>query len=375
MTYIHRNQESAITQALDDGKIAIIYGPRQVGKTTMARKIAETIDPDYLYLNCDEPDVAIALSNKTSVELALYIGANKMIIIDEAQRVQNIGITLKLLADNYKDIKIIATGSSSFELVNSINEPLTGRAYYYHVWPLSIHELPGNDIDKKRQLAHSLVYGQYPVIALNLAADKDRYMSNLTQNYLYKDLLSVGVVRSEATLIRLLQLLAAQIGGQVSMNGLATSLGVDVSTVRRLIDLLEKAFVIHTLKPYSTNYRKSIRKQTKIYFVDLGVRNTLIGNFKPLETREDKGALWENFCVNELRKSNMLLSIPANDYFWRNYIGAEVDYLQERFGHLAAYEFKWSVSKNPRLPKAFVDEYGTTDLTVINSENFVSKLG
>lgn len=375
MTYIHRNHEPAITQSLYDGKIAVIYGPRQVGKTTMARNIAESVDPQYLYLNCDEPDVASALSNKTSVELALYIGASKMIIIDEAQRVNNIGITLKLLADNYKDLKIIATGSSSFELANSINEPLTGRAYYYYVWPLSVNELPGNDSDKKRQLAHSLVYGQYPVIALNLTADKDRYMANLTQNYLYRDLLNAGVIRSEAILIRLLQLLALQIGSQVSMNELANNLGIDVTTVRRLIDLLEKAFVIHTLKPYSTNNRKTIRKQTKIYFVDLGVRNTLIGNLNSIDKRDDKGALWENFCVNELRKHNMLLSLPANDYFWRDYIGAEVDYLQEKNGQLTTYEFKWSASKNPRLPKAFVDEHGSTDLTVINSENFVSKLG
>ncbi len=374
MKYIKRNHESGIVDTLKEGKIAVLYGPRQVGKTTLAKNIATNIDPDYKYLNCDEPDIALSLSNKTSTELAHVVGSSNMVVIDEAQRVENIGITLKLLADNFKDIKVLATGSSSFELADSINEPLTGRAYYFTIWPMCVSELPGDNLEKTRLLKQLLIYGQYPEIALNTATNKDRYLANLTNNYLYRDLLSIGAIRSESTLVSLLKLLALQIGSTVSFNELANSLGLDVSTVRRLIDLLEKAYVIHSLMPLTGNSRGSIRKQRKIYFVDLGVRNALLGRLMPLEVRDDVGALWENFCINELRKSNLLLSMPANEYFWRNYIGAEVDYVQIQNDMTRVYEFKWSSKRRVKIPKAFVDSFGSPEFTVINQKNAVELL-
>jgi predicted AAA+ superfamily ATPase len=372
MQYIKRKYEQNIIDTLNEGKIAILYGPRQVGKTTLAKNVASKIDPDYRYFNCDEPDIAISLGNTTSTELAHIVGASKIVVIDEAQRIDNIGITLKLLADNFENLKVIATGSSSFELADSINEPLTGRAYYFNIWPMSISELPGTELEKNRLLNNMLIYGQYPEIALNTTTNKDRYLANLTNNYLYRDLLNIGVIRSEATLVSLLKLLALQIGGIVSFNELANSLGLDVSTVRRLIELLEKAYVIHTLLPLSNNDRKSISKQRKIYFVDLGVRNALLGSLMPIELRNDTGALFENFCVNELRKNNMLLAMPANDYFWRNYIGAEVDYVQIKNGKINAYEFKWSAKKQAKIPKAFSDKYQVSEFSFLNSNNAIN---
>lgn len=369
MVYFPRIAESIIRQALDDSKIAVLYGPRQVGKTTLSRHIANAIDDHYRYWNCDEPDIALALSGKTSTELSRLLGTSGTIVIDEAQRVRNIGITLKLLADNYPQLRVIATGSSSFELANAINEPLTGRAYYTTIWPLSLGEIAkGNKLEAMRVLNDLLILGSYPVVALRETADVLRYLGNLTQNYLYRDLLSHGVIRSEDTLVRLLKLLALQIGSEVSLSSLARDLQIDVATVKRLIDLLEKAFVIHRLTPLSSNRRIGVRKSQKIYFVDLGVRNYLIGNVNPVDLRTDMGALWENFCVNELRKRQSITSGPVTSYFWRDYSGAEVDYIEERDGTLYPYEFKWGKA-SPRLPKAFQTNFISEPLTVVSPNN------
>lgn len=366
MNYIHRIIEQPIHQALADHKMVVLYGPRQVGKTTLAKHVAQSIDPDYRYLNCDEPDVALRLTNKSSTELIRTVGAAHTVVIDEAQRVENIGITLKLLADTFPHLRIIATGSSSFELSNAVNEPLTGRAYYYEVWPFALTELaPGNSLEQERLLSSLLVYGGYPAIALNTVQNVDEYLANLTQNYLYRDLLSQGVIRSETVLRQLLQVLALQIGGLVSLSELGQMVGAEVATVKRLIELLEKAFVIHRLLPLLRNQRDSIKKQYKIYFTDLGVRNQLIGNVNPLELRSDIGALWENFCVNELRK-NRAVNRP-NDYFWRNYAGAEVDYVREEQGKLQPFEFKWA-KHTARLPRQFAQLYDPQPLQVISRD-------
>ena len=371
MDYIHRHQEQPIIEGICDGKIAIIYGPRQIGKTTLAKSVAKKLDPNYKYLNADEPDVALALSGRSSTELRLYIGPVKTLVIDEAQRVSNIGITLKLLADTMPEMKVIATGSSSFELSDSVNEPLTGRAYYYTIWPLALSEVADDPVEQRRHLEDQMIYGQYPAIALGQVADKKRYLANLVQNYLYRDLLSVGVIRSEAVLLKLLQLLAYQIGNQVSINELASELRQPQATVANLIDLLEKAFVIHRLHPYAKNVRNTIRKQSKVYFTDLGVRNALIGRLAPLDSRDDRGSLWENYVVNEMRKINSTRSFPYNDYFIRDYSGSEVDYIQEREQVLTGFEVKWSPKKIARAPKVFTEASEMTEFHVVNSDNFV----
>jgi len=369
MKYVKRLIEPYVNQTLADGKIAVIYGPRQVGKTTLARYLATQIDPEYKYLNCDEPDVALALTNKTSTELKYFIGSPKVVVIDEGQRVENIGVTLKLLADNYPKLKVIATGSSSFELANAINEPLTGRAYYFTMWPLALSELSGDTVEQRRLLEALLIYGSYPVVALHEVTDITRYLGDITSNYLYKDLLSHGVIRSETVLINLLKALALQSGGEVSLSELSRLVNVDISTIKRLIDLLEKAFIIHRLMPLSKNLRSGIRKMQKVYFTDLGVRNYLIGNLNPTNLRHDSGALWENFCVNELRKQTLPLAEPINDYFWRNYAGAEVDYIQQRADKLYAYECKWG-AKKPHLPKAFKNDFMVESFTTISPTEF-----
>ncbi len=369
MPYIKRLLEPYIKQTLSDNKIAVIYGPRQVGKTTIARHLAAEIDPDYKYLNCDEPDVAVALADKTSTELRIFIGSPKIIVFDEAQRVKNIGVTLKLLADTYPDLKIIATGSSSFELANAINEPLTGRAYFFTMWPLALSELSKDPVEQRRMLESLLIYGSYPVVALHEVNDITRYLGDVTTNYLYRDLLSHGVIRSEAVLVSLLKALALQAGGEVSLSELSRTVGVDVATVKRLMDLLEKAFVIHRLSPLSKNPRSGIRKLNKVYFTDLGVRNYLIGNLNATDLRSDQGLLWENFCVNELRKQTGPLAEPINDYFWRNYAGAEVDYIQQKADKLYPYEAKWG-SKKASLPKAFKDDFDSQPLQVISPSDF-----
>lgn len=373
MKYIHRFLEPYIRQTIDDSKIAIIYGPRQVGKTTLAKHLATEIHHEYRYLNCDEPDIAASLTHKTSTELKSFVGKSEIIVIDEAQRVRDIGITLKLLADTYPDLKIIATGSSSFELANAINEPLTGRAYYFTLWPLALREISNDVTEQKRLISSLLVYGAYPVVALHKVNDITRYLGDVTANYLYKDLLNQGVIRSEAVLVLLLKALALQTGGEVSLSELSRTVSVDVATIKRLMDLLERAFIIHRLSPLSRNPRRGIRKQNKVYFTDLGVRNYLIGNLNATSLRTDSGSLWENFCVNELRKSTQPLAEPVNDYFWRNYAGAEVDYMQQKQGKLYPYEFKWG-SKKPYLPKGFTDDFISEPLKTVSPTNFSALL-
>ncbi len=369
MKYIKRAVENVVIEALDDHRIAILYGPRQVGKTTLATHIAAARDPNFRYLNCDEPDVAESLTNKTSTQLKAYLGDAKMVVVDEAQRVTNIGISLKLLADRFPEINIIATGSSVFELANKINEPLTGRAYYFDVLPLSLGELSSDPVEQSRLLTHVMMYGSYPVVALGTTSNIGTYLTNLCDNYLYRDLLSLGVIRSESIVRKLLLALALQVGGEVNVSELSRLLSVDFKTVSRLIDLLEKAFVIYRLYPLNRSIRKSITKQYKVYFIDLGVRNELIGNFIGLDVRSDIGALWENFCMNEIRKIRGVLSEPINTYFWRNYAGAEVDYIEERAGQIWPYEFKWG-NKKPHLPKAFRDSFTTNELSVISRTDF-----
>jgi uncharacterized protein len=370
MEYVKRSIESNIISCLQDGQIAILYGPRQIGKTTLAKHVAQSIDQTYSYFNCDEPDIATSLSNKNTIQLASFIGSSKTIVIDEAQRVQNIGITLKLLHDTYSELKIIATGSSSFELADSINEPLTGRAYYFNIYPLSLSEISKNNLFLSRSIERLMVYGSYPAVALEQKDDITSYLTNLTNNYIYRDLLNYGVIRSEQTLLQLLKALALQLGSQVSLNELSNLLSIDIQTVKRLINLLEKAFVIYRLYPMSPKPRSGLKLMNKVYFTDLGVRNTLIGNLNNLDTRTDAGALWENFCINEFRKSNSLTSELKNIGFWRNYSGAEVDYIEQIGGQYHGYEFKYG-SKTPKIPKAFQEVFAPISFEVINQEKLI----
>ncbi len=362
-----------IEQALFKGKVIILYGARQVGKTTLIRAIQEKYAVDALYLNCDEPDIRNALSDKTSTELRMLIGSKPLVLIDEAQRVRNIGLTLKLLVDNFPEIQVIATGSSSFDLSNNITEPLTGRKIEFNLYPLSTSELLAHNtpLEITRSLEYRLRYGMYPGILS--VDDPSDALSEIARSYLYKDILEFQSVKNPELLQKLLQALALQIGCEVSYNELGTLLGIDKATVARYLALLEQGYVIYHLSPFSRNLRKELGKQRKVYFYDLGIRNALINNFNPLALRQDVGALWENFFISERLKSVFNQHRHPNMYFWRTYDGQEIDYLEEEGGKLIGFECKWGFEKW-RVPVVFTSTYPGSEIQLANRSNFLNFL-
>lgn len=375
MEYRRLLQEN-IEKALFKKKIVIIYGARQVGKTTLVRSIQEKYTDSSLYLNADEPDIRASLEEKSSTELFRLFGNKKFIIIDEAQRVKNIGLSLKLIIDNNPTIQVVATGSSSFELSNYISEPLTGRKFEFHLYPLSVRELEEkyNIMELNRILENLLLYGMYPeVINLPIIEAKER-IEEISKSYLFKDILLFQDIRNSDVLEKLLQALALQLGNEVSYNELSNLLGIDKDTVARYIQLLEKAFIVFTLKPYSRNLRKELGKLRKVYFYDLGIRNAVINNFNPLNLRTDVGALWENFLLSERIKYNNNVNKIVNTYFWRTYDKKEIDYIEEENGKLNAYEFKFSDDKY-KNPSEFLEAYKGSSFMLVNRNNYLDFIG
>ncbi len=370
MKIIKRTIQENIENKMFKGKVIVIYGARQVGKTTLIKEIQKKHNNDSIYFNCDEPDIRENFTNKTSTELKLFIGNKKIVFLDEAQRVMNIGLTLKLLVDNFPKIQIVATGSSSFDLSNKIVEPLTGRKYEFYLYSFSIQELKQiySDLEIKRLLEKRIIAGMYPEI-VQKGEEAEVLLKNITRDYLYKDVLEYQGIKNPDILERLLQSLALQIGNEVSYNELAAIVQADKKTVASYIQILEKAFVIFRLKPYSKNLRKEIGKLRKIYFFDTGVRNALINNFNPFNLRSDIGALWENFLISERLKRNNNRELSKNIYFWRTYEQQEIDYLEEEKGKLSAFEFKWN-EKKLKKPKAFMETYPNSEIKLINKDNF-----
>jgi uncharacterized protein len=369
---IKRTIQEAVEKALFKEKIVIIYGPRQVGKTTLVKQIKEKYNSKYAYFNCDEPDVREALTNKTSTELKdfLNLDLNKLVVLDEAQRVKNIGITLKLLIDNFPETQIIATGSSSFDLANEISEPLTGRKNEFFLYPFSLEELSQmySSLEIDRLLENKMIFGMYPEIILK-KDDLEKSLKSLTQSYLYKDVLQYQNIKNPEILEKLLQALALQVGNEVSYNELAGTVGVDKNTVANYIQLLEKAFVIFRLNPFSRNLRTELKKLRKIYFYDNGIRNALINNLNPLNLRQDQGALWENFMLSERVKHNNNHALDKNLYFWRTKQKQEIDFLEESGGAISAFEFKWQKDKF-NIPKAFSTSYPEATTELVNRKNY-----
>lgn len=361
--------QKRVEQRLFKGKAVIIYGARRVGKTTLVRQIQEKYPHESLYLNCDEPDVRQALTNKTSTELINYLGGKKLVIIDEAQRVRDIGLALKLLVDTAPNIQIMATGSSSFDLSDKINEPLTGRAYEFQLTPLSLAEISANETEQRRLLESHLVFGLYPEI-VGHPTEAQENLKLIYKNYLYKDALEYQGLRNPELVEKLLAALALQIGGEVSYGELANLLGADRKTIMAYIRLLELAFVVFKLPPLSRNRRNEINKSRKIYFWDTGIRNAIINNFNPLNLRNDVGALWENFILVERQKRNNILGVAPNVYFWRTWEKQEVDYVEEADGRLSGFEFKWAKDK-ARGGGEFLKTYSPSSLTLVNRENFL----
>jgi len=373
---IKREILDSVDGRLFKGKLIVIYGARQVGKTTLLKEIANKYSNERIFLNCDEPDIRELLTNVTSTKLKNLVGQKKLILIDEAQRVKNIGITLKLLADELKDKQVIATGSSAFELSNEINETLTGRKYEYNLYPFSIRELSNEFgwLETNRLLEDRIIYGMYPEVVLN-PDEKKNLLKEITRSYLFKDILSYEGIRKPEVLEKLLVALAAQIGSEVSYNELAGTVGVDKDTINKYLDILEKAFVVFRLHPFSRNIRTEITKMRKIYFYDTGIRNALISNFNSLASRNDKGALWENFLIVEKLKMNSALNIDAKTYFWRTTQQQEIDYIEEVDGELNDFEFSWNINKKKKIPLTFSNAYEIKTSAIINTENYGSFLG
>lgn len=373
---IRRKLQDRIEAHLFKGKAIIVIGARQVGKSTLFRMILEDVDKPTLQLNCDEPETRELLANTNLQELRLLIGNNQILVIDEAQRVANIGMTLKLITDNFPNVQILAAGSSAFELQNSLNEPLTGRKFEYHLFPISTQELMDSKglLNVKQTLESRLIYGSYPDI-INNSDDAKDILYNLASSYLYKDLLNLDGIRRPALLNKLLVALALQITSEVSYNELAQTIGSDSKTVEKYIDLLEKCYIIFKLNGFNRNLRTELKRAKKFYFYDNGIRNAILQNFAPIALRQDVGALWENFFISERIKANQYTGRYANSYFWRSSQQQGIDYIEECDGQFSLFEMKWNPKRaNARFPQTFLSAYPVAQQTVVTPENWIEWL-
>ncbi len=366
---LERSLFDVIQKKLFKGKTIILTGARQTGKTTLIQNLLDALE-DVLVLNCDEVIVREKLSNPNTSELKQIIGNAKVVFIDEAQRVTNIGLTLKLIHDQIKKVQLIVSGSSALELANEINEPLTGRKWEYQLFTISWEELINHlgYLEAISQLEQRILYGMYPDVINSLGEEED-ILYELSDSYLYKDLLTYKGIRKPDLLDKLVRALALQIGNEVSYNELANLLQVDKNTVQAYIDLLEKSFVIFKLPAFSRNIRNEIRTGKKIYFYDTGVRNAVISDFSPMEFRTDKGALWENFLISERLKSIKYKKKRAKMFFWRTTTQSEIDYIEEVGKELNAWEFKWNKRSKVKTPLSFKNQY-KVEAKPITPENF-----
>jgi hypothetical protein len=372
----YRHLQKQIQDYLFQGYVIILYGARQVGKTTLVEQILKNNPKKTTKIfSGDDFDVRESLKPTNYQNLITQTGTPDILVIDEAQRIENIGLTLKILYDNRPEMQIITTGSSSFDLANQINEPLTGRSLEFVLYPLSVLEVAENGIEMNRAKERFMLYGGYPNIYKSNGDITKKLLKNLTNQYLYKDILQFETVKKPEAIHNLLKLLAYQVGNEVSLEELANKLDLNKRTVAKYIDLLEKNFVVFRLSSYSKNLRKEIGKSNKIYFYDLGVRNQLIGDFSELSFRLDVGALWENFCIVERMKYLEYNQIGANKYFWRNYSQQEIDFIEERDGMLNCFEFKWNDRKKAKLPNSFKEAYPNHTFQVVNQDNWVEWVG
>jgi uncharacterized protein len=365
---IERLLKKQLKKKLKDNKAIILLGPRQVGKTTLLHQL---VDADKaLWLNGDDTDVRELLSKPNATKLKSIIGKHTVVIIDEAQRIENIGICIKIITDQLKNIKVIATGSSSFELANKIKEPLTGRKWEFMMYPLSFEEMVNQHglLTEKRLLENRLIYGYYPDV-INHPENAQEIVKSLADSYLYKDVLTWERIQKPDKLEKLLKALAFQIGSEVSYNELSQTCGLDKETVEKYILLLEKAFVVFRLNSFSKNLRNELKKSRKIYFIDNGIRNAVINQFSPLASRNDVGALWENYIISERIKWNHYHQKYCNSYFWRTTAQQEIDYLEANGNKIDIWEFKWNPKKKSSFTKTFTENYSPQTSSFISPDN------
>ena len=366
---IERLLYKTIENKLFAGKIIILTGARQVGKTTLLKQLLRQKE-GVLWLNGDELQVQNLFANASADRLLSEFSNSKIVILDEAQRIENIGLRLKLIADSDRDVQVIATGSSAFELANKVNEPLTGRKWEYQMFPLSFGEMVEHHgkLKEMRMLPRRIIYGYYPEVVTN-DGNEVEILKLLTDAYLYKDILSWESVKHPDKLQTLLRALAYQVGSQVSYNELSQMCSMDSKTVERYINLLEQCYIIFRLPSFSRNLRHELKSSRKIYFYDNGIRNALIADYRAPEVRQDIGALWENFVIAERMKSNEYYNRWVNRYFWRTKQQQEIDYLEESGGELHAYEMKWNPRAKASITKTFTEAYPNTEFQVITPDN------
>lgn len=371
---VSRILEKSIRNKLGSGKAIVLLGPRQVGKTTLLNNLFAH-QTGVLWLNGDEPDVQNLFANLTSTRLKAIIGNNQTVVIDEAQRIPQIGLRIKLITDQIPDVQLVATGSSSFELANHVNEPLTGRKWEFNMFPLSVQEMVNHHglLEETRMLPHRLVYGYYPDI-VNHPGNEKELLKQLSESYLYKDVLLLDQIKRPDAVVKLLQALALQVGSQVSFSELAKLCGLDAKTIEKYIGILEQAYIIFRLGSFSRNLRSELKKSRKIYFYDNGIRNALIANFSQIENRTDIGGLWENFLVAERIKYLTYNRQWVNYWYWRTKEQQEIDFLEEADGKLTAYEFKWNPLAKSKVPNSFKLAYPDAAYHVVHRENFESFL-
>jgi predicted AAA+ superfamily ATPase len=371
MKTVTRILQSQIEKNLFTGKPIIIYGARQVGKTTLVKNIANTLDKKFLYLNADGETERKIIETQNIQQLSRVLKGYKLLIIDEAQQIAEIGKILKIIHDSFPEIQIIATGSSSFDLANKVSEPMTGRVLIYTLYPLSYGEIRSKHsyLEIQGMLQQLLLYGNYPDVFTQNQKNAQRNIQLLAENYLYRDVLMLGNIKKPAELQKILQLLAYQIGSEVSYSEIAQKLGMGTQSVQHYIDLLEKSFIVFRVHSFSRNLRNELSKSVKIFFYDCGVRNALINNFQNIDLRPNAGALWENFVISERVKFLQYTGERHPLFFWRTYAQQEIDIIEEKDGKISAFEIKWNNAKKIKFPKSFQEAYPHSDLHKITPEN------
>ena len=376
MNPVTRILESRISEMIEPNKAMLIFGARRVGKTVLMKHIYDNFPGNKMFMNGEDLDTALLLQKRSVSKYKGVFGGIELLAIDEAQNIPEIGQIIKLIVDEIPGIRVIASGSSSFDLLNKTGEPLVGRSTQFVLTPFSQQELSRreNMLETHRNLESRLIYGSYPeVVLMESSEKKERYLRDIVSSYLLKDILAVDGIKNSAKMQNLLRLVAYQVGSEVSFDELGKQLGMSKNTVERYLDLLEKVFVIYRMGAFSRNLRKEVTKSGKYYFVDNGIRNAIIGAFQPLELRTDAGALWENYIIGEFRKKNFN-SLSYNDlYFWRTYDNQEIDLIEESPSGLTAFEFKWG-NKNPKMPKVFAQAYQGSKFFVVNRDNYLDFL-
>jgi len=375
MKYIDRSLEELVKKYLQPNKVVVILGARRVGKTELIKRVLSEIKEKTMVLNGEDQDVQIALKDRSIRNYKQFLANTKLLVIDEAQAIPEIGIKLKLMVDSIEGIKILVTGSSVFDLDNQLGEPLVGRSHTLRLYPLAQMELSDreNFIETKGSLNNRLIYGGYPELEhLTSNDEKENYLKEQVNSYLLKDILAFEGVRKRDKIVSLLRLIAFRVSSEISIESIGNDLGLNKNTVDRYLDLLSKVFIIYNVRGFSRNLDNEIIKKSKWYFYDNGIRNALINNFNPMELRDDQGKLWENYLISERLKMQEYSKLHTANFFWRTHTQQEIDWIEDRGGHLYAYEFKWGSKKKTKVPSLWGKAYPDAEFEVVNRDNYLS---